>query len=163
MRDVIPRAMLVRFILIRYTVGIRSQVPYYRVTRTPSSIRVGVSKKYPALDLALQAAILFFGRFVHRPIILARVTALHNIGDPPNQPPEPAVERVGTFADTLADFVPIVASPEHSVHIQFAFPPHFPDLLFKPFNIQIRLVPAFGIGRICNQGVPSVSFERIER
>jgi hypothetical protein len=161
--DVIPDATLIRFLIVSYAVGIRSQLSHRSVVRTTPPVRVRVSPKYPALDLDLQTTILFFGRLVHRPTILARVTALHNIGDPPNQPPELAVERVGAFADTLADFVPIVASPEHSVRIKFAFPPHFPDLLFKPFNIQIRLVPALGIGRIRNQGVPSVSFERIER
>ncbi len=138
MRDVIPDATLIRFILISYAVGIQGQISHRSVIWTTQPLRVRVSSKYPVLDLALQTTILFFGRLVHRPTILSLVTALHNIGDPPNQPPEPAVERVGTFANTLADFVPIVASPEHSVHIEFAFPPHFPDLLFKPFNIQIR-------------------------
>jgi hypothetical protein len=45
----------------------------------------------------LQAAILFFGRLVHRPTILTRVRTLHKIGDPPNEPLEPVVERVGMF------------------------------------------------------------------
>ena len=88
---------------------------------------------------------------------------LHNVCDPSEEPLEPAVEGVGTLTCTLTDFAPTVASPEHSVHLEFASFPQLPQPLFKPLNIQIRLVRSFGIGSIPDQCVFSVLFETIQR
>jgi hypothetical protein len=88
---------------------------------------------------------------------------LHNVCDRPEEPLEPAVEGVGALTYTLTDFAPTVASPEHSVHLEFASFPQFPQPLFKSLNIQIRLVPSLGIGGIPDQCVFSVLFETIQR
>ena len=88
---------------------------------------------------------------------------LHNACDPLDEPLEAVVKGIGTLTYTLTDFAPTVASPEHSVHLELASFPQFPQPLFKSLNIQIRLIPSLGIGSIPNQCVFSVLFETIQR
>ena len=88
---------------------------------------------------------------------------LHNGCDPPDEPLEAVVKGIGTLTYTLTDFAPTVASPEHSVHLEFASFPQFPQPFLKPFKIQIRLVPSLGVGSIPDQRVFSVLFETIQR
>jgi hypothetical protein len=88
---------------------------------------------------------------------------LRNIGGPPGKPSKPVVKGVGVLTCAPTDFVPTVTSPEHFVHLEFASFARLLQLLFKPLDVQIRLVPCFGIDTIPDQCVHTILIERIQR